>query len=129
MDIFGICVLAVTGCIIALNLKGTVPQYALAAALVSGTLILISVCTPIPHIIEEINRLASLSGVKDEYAKILFKAIGICFISQISADICRDAGESALAGKTELAGKIMIIVLALPLMEEILETAKLLLGG
>ena len=43
MDIFGICVLAVTGCIIALNLKGTVPQYALAAALVSGTLILISV--------------------------------------------------------------------------------------
>ena len=122
MDIFGICVLAVTGCIIALNLKGTVPQYALAAALVSGTLILISVCTPIPHIIEEINRLASLSGVKEEYAKILFKAIGICFISQISADICRDAGE-------ELAGKIMIIVLALPLMEEILETAKLLLGG
>ena len=66
MDIFGICVLAVTGCIIALNLKGTVPQYALAAALVSGTLILISVCTPIPHIIEEINSLAALSGVKEE---------------------------------------------------------------
>ena len=129
MDIFGICILAVTGCIIALNLKGTVPEYALAVTLVSGTIILISVCTPIPHIIEEINRLTVLSGVKEEYTKILFKAVGICFISQISSDICRDAGEGALAGKIELAGKVMIIVLALPLMEEILETAKLLLGG
>ena len=129
MDIFGICILAVTGCIIALNLKGTVPQYALAVTLLSGTIILISVCTPIPHIIDEINRLTVLSGVKEEYARILFKAVGICFVSQISSDICRDAGEGKKKKKIELAGKVIIIVLALPLMDEILETAKLLLGG
>ena len=59
----------------------------------------------------------------------MFKTLGICFLAQFAADSCRDAGESALASKVELAGKISILVLSLPLFEDIAQTALGLIGG
>jgi stage III sporulation protein AD len=50
-------------------------------------------------------------------------------LAQFAADACRDAGESALASKMELAGKITILILALPLFEKITQTAVGLIGG
>jgi stage III sporulation protein AD len=60
---------------------------------------------------------------------ILFKTLGLCFLAQFAADSCRDAGENALASKVELAGKLAIVILALPLFEKITSTALALIGG
>ena len=49
---------------------------------------------------------------------ILLKTLGVCFLTQLSADSCRDAGEGALAAKVELAGKLFIVILALPLFQQ-----------
>ena len=79
--------------------------------------------------VREITTLLSGVGLTQEYGLILFKTLGICFLAQFAADSCRDAGESALASKVELAGKISILVLSLPLFEDIAQTALGLIGG
>ena len=61
--------------------------------------------------------------IDGQYIEILLKSLGICFITQIASESCRDAGESAIASKIELAGKLMLVVLALPMFEEIVSIA------
>ncbi len=129
MSIVGICIVAVIASIIAVALKQSTPQISLVLSLVAGVMILISIALYLPVFTEKIDFLMLQSGVNSEYAKILLKSVGICFICQFSSDICRDSGQSALAGKVELAGKILILVSALPLMEEILTTANSLISG
>ena len=69
----------------------------------------------ISPIAETIYVLYEKAGADDEYLTILFKALGICYITQFAGDICRDCGENTLAVQTELAGKIALMLLALPL--------------
>ncbi len=59
---------------------------------------------------------------------ILFKALGIGMISQFTAEICRDAGETVLAGRVEFLAKVEIVLLSLPLLRQILSLAKELAG-
>ena len=129
MNVVGICIIAVIASIIAIALKQSTPQISLVLSLVTGVIILISIANCLPMVTDKINQLILQSGVNGEYAKVLLKAVGICFICQFSSDICKDSGQSALATKVELAGKILILISALPLMEEILETANSLLSG
>lgn len=66
-----------------------------------------------------------------QYVETILKGIGIVFLTQICADICRDSGEGALAGHIETVGKLELLLLCVPLIEEILATAEKLLtmGG
>lgn len=57
------------------------------------------------------------------YIETVIKALGIAVISESAADLCRDAGESAIASKTEFAAKIMIIYLALPVIKNLISLA------
>ena len=59
----------------------------------------------------------------EPYAGILLKALGVGLITQTTAEVCRDSGESAIAGKVELLGKTEIILLSLPLLHDLLRVA------
>ncbi len=72
-------------------------------------------------IVDSLNELASGIGELSAYLKIMFKVLGIALITQIISDICRDSGESALAGQTEVAAKILIVTLILPLLQAVIE--------
>ena len=80
-------------------------------------------------VLGSITDMLSASGVSGEYTIILIKTLGTCFLAQFAADACRDAGESSLASKVELAGKVAVILMALPLFEAIANTAITLIGG
>ena len=73
------------------------------------------------EIVDSLNELASGMGEISSYMKIMFKVLGIALITQIISDICRDSGESALAGQTEVAAKILIVTLILPLLQAVVE--------
>lgn len=64
-----------------------------------------------------------VSGLEEisAYLKIMFKVLGIALITQIISDLCRDCGESALAGQTEVAAKIFIVALILPLLQAVVK--------
>lgn len=64
-----------------------------------------------------------VSGLEEisAYLKIMFKVLGIALITEIISDLCRDCGESALAGQTEVAAKIFIVALILPLLQAVVK--------
>ncbi len=76
----------------------------------------------IPVIFGKADRLASMAGLDSEYITVIFKSLGICYLTQFSADICRDCGESAAASAAEIFGKVQLIVLSLPLFEQLIES-------
>ncbi len=129
MNIIAIVGIAIIAAILAVMLKRYHQEYSIILSISAGIIILFEILANISPAIRQINTLLSSAGLSAEYAAILFKSLGICFLTQFAADSCRDAGESALASKVELAGKIAIVVLSLPLFESIASTAVGLIGG
>ncbi|MDR0974599.1 MAG: hypothetical protein LBL80_02775 [Ruminococcus sp.] len=94
-----------------------------ASALVLGGVILY-----VSPIADTINTIFDKAGASDTYINILFKALGICYITQFASDICKDSGEGALAVQIEIAGKITLLLLSLPLFEALTDLVTVLLG-
>lgn len=91
--------------------------------LITAAVVFTSVIAAIVPAVKRICSLYSDTGISDNYIKILLKSLGICFLTQLASDICRDSGENALATQTEAAGKAALLVMAIPLLEQ---TAKLI---
>ncbi len=60
-------------------------------------------------------------GISSEHIIIVVKVIGVAYIAQIGAEICRDAGENAIGTKIEIAGKVIILTLSMPVIYNLLE--------
>lgn len=78
----------------------------------------------VSYLTDIIDTLSSMVGGLKEtssYLKIMFKVLGIALITQIISDLCRDSGESALASQTEVAAKIFIVALILPLLQAVVK--------
>ena len=129
MNIVAIAGIAIVSAILAVMMKKYHQEYSIIISIAAGVIILFEIFSNISPAIRQINTLLSSAGLSAEYTVILFKSLGVCFLTQFAADSCRDAGESALASKVELAGKIAIVVLSLPLFEKIANTAVGLIGA
>lgn len=89
---------------------------------VRAFLVLVALAVVSP-VIELAKSSAETSGLSS-YLTLLMKALGIALTTELCADICRDCGESALGSGIEFAGKAEILLLSLPLMKQIMETAE-----
>ncbi len=76
---------------------------------------------------EAVAGVRELSG-GEEYVSVMLRGLGICVLCRICADICRDSGQAGLSGAVEMAGKLALILLALPLVGDILELAADIMG-
>ncbi|MBO1583070.1 MULTISPECIES: stage III sporulation protein AD [Bacillus] len=76
----------------------------------------------IHSILRMIERVASEAKVSNVYVETLLKIIGIAYIAEFGAQITKDAGQGAIASKIELAGKILILVMAIPILTVVIET-------
>ena len=112
--------IAIVGVALSLVLKQHKPEFSMLISLGAGAVILILIVTSFTPILNTITDLVVDTKMPAEYGQILMKSLGICFIAQLASDTCRDAGESAVASKVELAGKIAVIIISLPLFEKIL---------
>ena len=75
----------------------------------------------IHSILQMIERVASEAKVSNVYVETLLKIIGIAYIAEFGAQITKDAGQGAIASKIELAGKILILVMAIPILTVVLK--------
>ena len=121
MDIMKLSIVVAVSSILSVILKKYSPEYSLVISLLAGIFIFFSVLSKIQPAIDRIRDLIAVSQIPSHYLFTLFKAIGICFLIQFASDSCKDAGENALASKLELSGKIAIILVALPLFEDVIE--------
>ncbi len=122
MSIISICVLAVTAVILTTAIKPKNGEIALMLGVACSVIILLYVLTQVEAVTTVINQIIAASGVNSDYVVILLKVIGICLVTELAVNTCKDAGSQSLAGNVSLAGKIMITVTSLPLYSDILNT-------
>lgn len=122
-EIIPIVGLAVVAALFSVFLKESkMPVLAVLLALVAGALIFIHILPKLGQVLTMFEHLADNSQLSTFYLATLFKIIGVAYIAEFAAQICRDAGQGALAFKVELAAKIGILLLALPIMAAVLQS-------
>ena len=121
MEIGKIIAIGLVGTIFAVLLKKENPQLAMLLAAVTGIQIFGIICVPLGRLIGLLRETAETAGVGDGYFAVVLKVIGIAYLTQFGAQLCADAGEGTVAAKIELAGKILMMTAAAPVLIGLLE--------
>lgn len=121
MDIFKIIGIGLAGGLLSMAVKEHRKEYALLVGLAAVTVILFLTLDTLSSVIEQLQYITDKSGVDTRYFTAVMKVVGVAYITQYGAEILRDTGESAIAMKVELAGKVFILGLTLPIITEFLE--------
>ena len=121
--IFSFVVLSLITAVISLSLKDSgFVTAAVITVICGGVLILLKLIPFFSEIFRTIREISSVSGLKTDYIGLVIKVVGIAYIGEFAGELCRDAGETSLAGKVDLGTKAVIMVMALPLLKTILST-------
>ena len=123
MWLAGIIGIGLTAAVLALVLGQYRPEFRLLLSLGAGVLLLLLVLAQVAPALAQLRQFFDKTGVSWQLGEILLRGLGVCFVTQLAADVCRDAGESSFAGKIELAGKCAVLLLSLPLFAQVLEVA------
>ena len=99
-----------------------VPLRLTAAVVLMGTVMALAL--PVFSYLSQLVEKSELGG----HRGIIFGALGISLLSHVTAELCRECGEGSIGGYIELAGKVEILILCLPLIEELLAEVEGLVG-
>ena len=127
MNIFSIAAIGIIGAILSVTIKQTRPELSLMTSLATGIVLLLYISDSLGGVINQFSRIIEKSGVNEEYFMIAIKACAIAYITEFASALCKDAGENAIAVKTEFAGKITILFLSLPIILSFLSSISELL--
>lgn len=117
-EVIKLSVFAVICCAITLTVRAYRPELARQAAVAAGAMVLIYAMEKLGGIFGEIKTMLETYGVPSELLTVLIKLTGIVYLVQFAADTCCDANETAIAGRVELAGRIMIVSLCIPCIKQ-----------
>lgn len=120
MDVMRMAGFSMASAVAVILLRRMRPEIGMTAAVAAGLLLLGMALPLLGQVIGGVTALVQLSGIKESYLNQLLKVAGISLLMDFAAQTCRDAGEEGLAMKTELAGRIMLLTLALPAMQTLL---------
>ncbi|MGF7048582.1 stage III sporulation protein AD [Paenibacillus sp. DS2015] len=127
MEIIQVVGLGLISTILILTIKEQKPMFAFLLTASTGIIIFLFLIGKIATVVGELERMAEAAGVQMIYLKTILKIIGIAYIAEFGSQIVRDAGQESIAAKIELAGKVLIMVLAIPIIGIIIETVMKLL--
>ncbi|MCA0985979.1 stage III sporulation protein AD [Guptibacillus algicola] len=127
MDIVQIVGIGLIATFLAIVVKEQKPVFAFTITVFTGAIIFLFLIGEIQHIIQMLEGLASKANIEIIYVETVLKIIGIAYIAEFGAQITRDAGQGAIASKIELAGKLLIMAMAIPILKLIIETVLQLL--
>ncbi|MDR0380634.1 MAG: stage III sporulation AC/AD family protein [Oscillospiraceae bacterium] len=112
---------AVAGALAALAIRKTVPALALTLTLAVSAVILTLTASALTEVMAFLRRMAETADLPPELFLPVIKTVGIALVAKTAADICRDAGQTAVASATETAGVIVALYLTLPLFTKVVD--------
>ena len=121
MDIIKLSAVGIIGALAAVMLKKANPQLAMLTAMATGLVLLMYALGTFGAVIEEIGEITDSCGIDRKYFNILLKIIAASYICEISGELCRDAGEGAIAVKIDMIGRLFIMLMSMPLIKGFLE--------
>ncbi len=122
MEILRLCAISIVTALCAALLKQYKSSLVIPITLAGGCLLLFFTLPYLRDVFAFAGELAEKAGLEAAFMGALLKIIGVTFITECTAALCRDAGESALATHLEMAGKLIILGLSMPLITSFFET-------
>lgn len=123
-----ISILAVVAVLLATQLKGVKPEYGFYVSLAAGIIIIFYGVKKLETVVETITAIQAYIPVDTVYLGTLIKMIGITYLTEFAAGICKDTGYQSLSGQVEVFGKLSILAVSMPVVTALLETVKELLN-
>ena len=120
-------VLCIAVSLLALSLRQQRPEYAMLLSLACGLFVLFFLVGKMGNIFSQLQDLMTGLSGQSELTEIVLKALGICIVAELGSQCCRDAGETAIATKVELAAKAALVLMSIPIFQTLLEVARELL--
>ena len=127
--IFRLCALAVLAALLALLLKGKQGELGILVALAGLVTLFLALAEPFGDLLAFLRTLSEGTVLESTVFTPLYKILGIALVVHLGGQLCRDAGESALAAGLETAGSVCAMLAALPLLERVLSLLGDLMTG
>ena len=121
MEIIKIIGVGLIGLILVIVLKQYKPEFTIYISFLVVAIILIMFIDNLAGIIDSLAIFSSKANMNSEFLGILIKITGIAFLTEFAVSICKDSGETAIASKIDLGGKIMIVAISVPILSALLE--------
>ena len=122
MDIIKIIGIGFIAVIIIILIKQYRPEFAMYVSIGAGILIFSIIASKMSGIIEILKNFSTKASINNEFLVLLTKITGIAVLTEFAVSICKDSGESAIANKVDLGGKVIIMSMSIPIMASLLET-------
>lgn len=120
MDLVRIGVMGIISAVLIVLIKAQKPEIGLQISLVFGAVVMVTLAGRIKTILDLISLYFDRAGISGTYITSLFKIIGMAYITEFAAESCRDASQGSIAAKVELAGKVMIMITAIPIITSVM---------
>ena len=128
MTVVTISIIGIAAVLMAVQLKGLKGEYGIYLAAAAGLVIFFYSAGKLQVIVEVARRIEEYIRINSVYLSTLIKMIGITYIAEFSAGICKDAGYGALGTQIEIFGKLSILAVSMPILLALLETLKVFLS-
>lgn len=122
MDIIKIIGIGLISLIIIIIVKQYRPEFVIYVSIIAGAIILMLIMDKVSSIINLLTALSNKTVVNNEFLTLLIKITGIAFLTEFSVSLCKDSGETAIANKIDIGGKVIIISMSIPIIASLLET-------
>lgn len=122
MEVIKIIGIGLISLIIIIIVRQYKPEFTLYVSLLAGALILVFIMDKISGIIDLLTSLSNKTAINNDFLVLLIKITGIAFLTEFAVSICKDSGESAIASKVDMGGKVIIVSMSIPIVSSLLET-------
>ena len=119
MNLIALAAAAIAAAMLVQTLRSTSPESAFGLRVAASVGLAAAVLSALLPVWTELEQLMQRSA-SGEWIVLLMKSMGVCLVAQFAADCCRDAGENALAGRVEFAGRVLLLSSALPVLQALL---------
>lgn len=117
-----IALIAITGMTLALILGSMRKDISIWITIVCAIIIFFYGISKFEYIVNMFHELTEYLGMNEMYIKVILKMIGIAYLSEFTASICKDAGQNTIAGQVDFFGRMSMIAVSLPILRSLLET-------
>lgn len=124
---FQIAAIGLAGTLLSLAVRSYRPEFSVYISITCGIILFMTVIAQFSDILSVVSDVFSRSGYANSYFPVLLKILAIAYLTDLISQVCRDAGENGIASKTEMAGKIFILYVSLPVFTSILSMIDILL--
>ena len=120
-EIIKIGAFGIVGVLLAIQFKAQKPEYCIYIGLALSILVFGYVVRQIEAVINQLDVIRQYLGDAQSYLSVLLKVIGITYICEFSAGICKDAGFSSVSDQIEILGKLSVMFAGLPILFAVVE--------